>query len=133
MRVTTSWAYVFTCDKNLAEMLAGLNHVGPWTWSLRDPDGGDLYLTTTPFSARVRLYVHVQDPPIDVGRGRRTYSGHLRYDGQLPATNARYSAKLWIEQPGEDERQQIDDKFRAAVAHLEVRDLAPYVGSYDHQ
>jgi hypothetical protein len=133
MSASANWAYTFTCDKNLAEMLAVLNRVGPWMWSLRDPDGGDFYLTTIPFDAPVRLYIHVQDPPVDVDGGRRTYSGQLRYDGRLSAANSKYSAELCADKLNSAERQGVDDQFRATVAHLEVRDLVPYIGPYDHQ
>jgi hypothetical protein len=132
MSATANWAYTFTCDKNLDEMVAILNRAGPWTWGLRDPDGGDLYLLARPADG-ARACIHVQDPPVDIGGGRRTYSGHLRYDGQLSAVNSKYSAELCAGKLGLIERQEIDDQFRAMVVHLEARDLAPYTGTYHHQ
>lgn len=133
MPIAETWAYTFTCDKNLAEILAILNRVGPWAWSLRDPDGGDLYLRSLPFDAPFRIYIHVQDPPVSVGGGRRTYSGHLRYDGLLSAANANYSAELRADQLSTAERRRLDDQLRAALAHLEARDLVPYTGPYEHE
>jgi hypothetical protein len=130
---TPQWAYTFTCDKNLAEILAVLNRVGPWNWSLRDPDGGDLYLRTLPFGTWFAIHIHVQDPPVDVGGGRQTYSGHLRYDGKLSAANAKYSAQVSASKLNPTERQQVDEQLRAALAALEARELAPFAGEDKHQ
>lgn len=133
MALPANWAYAFTCDLTPADLRAALARAGPWDWSLRDPDGGDLYLRTLPFGTVVTIRVHVQDPPVDVGGGRQTYAGELRHAGKLSAANARYSAQLCGGKLSAEERERMDAAFRAALGHAGARDVRPFPEPYTHQ
>lgn len=117
------WAYVFTCEKSLEEMLTQLNEAGPWTWELRDSAWYADYLSTR-LAPGIRIRIHEfpsQGSEAGVYVGPGTVDGLEYHSG--------YTALLQIRPGASTTQEEVDEIFQGLLGTIEaqnVKAISPY-------
>lgn len=118
-----SWAYVFTCDKAMEEILAAFQEAGPWEWAQRESGWYGDYLNTRPKEGlRVRIHAFPQ-----MGESGAMFVGPGKVNGV--AYEKGFYALMEIETSSKATKAEIDPVIRGLldkIAVANLRDAEPY-------
>lgn len=111
MSFKANWAYDFSCDQSLEELVDVFNDTGPWQWQLRDSYMVGSYLNTRPMEG---MHVRVHEYPQAFLKGPRE-KGFL--------------ALLQLEDDSAAEQEDVDRMFRELLSRVmatDINEIEPY-------
>ena len=111
MSFKANWAYDFSCNQSLEEVIAVFNDIGPWQWQLRDSYMVGSYLNTRPMEG---MHVRVHEYPQSFLKGPRE-KGFL--------------ALLQLEDDSAAEQEDVDRMFRELLNRVmatDINEIEPY-------
>ena len=111
MSFKANWAYDFSCNQSLEEVIAVFNDIGPWQWQLRDSYMVGSYLNTRPMEG---MHVRVHEYPQSFLKGPRE-KGFL--------------ALLQLEDDSVAEQEDVDRMFRELLNRVmatDINEIEPY-------
>ncbi|MEZ4769672.1 MAG: hypothetical protein R2844_14730 [Caldilineales bacterium] len=111
MAFKANWAYDFSCDQSLEEILAVFNDTGPWQWQLRDSYVYGVYLNTRPMEG---VHVRVHEYP-------QAFINGPREEGFL--------ALLQIDNDSLAEKEDVDGvllELLSRVSAAAINEIEPY-------
>ena len=105
MSFKANWAYDFSCNHSLEEIVGVFNDAGPWQWQLRDSYMVGMYLNTRPVDG---VHVRVHEYPQAFMKGPR---------------EAGFSALLQIENDSVAVQEDVDRVFRELLGRVRATDI----------
>ncbi len=111
MAFKANWAYDFSCNQSLEEILAVFNDAGPWQWQLRDSYVYGIYFNTRPIEG---VHVRVHMYPQAFMKGPREKG---------------FAALLQVEDDSLAVKEDVDRVFRellGRVSATDINEIEPY-------